>query len=159
VSTLHPAGIHRDDAKGDVIFVHGLGGNWRETWAADKSRSESFWPDWLAAQLSDVNVWSLEYRASPSGWLGTSMPLIDRATNVLTALEAEGLGTRPLIFICHSLGGLLVKQILRSGQTLGVQDWQNLIAQVRGIVSELTRQSRKIIHLCSLLPCKTAVNI
>ena len=41
------------------------------------------------------------------------MALPDRALEVLETLLQAGLGQRPLILICHSLGGLLAKQVLR----------------------------------------------
>lgn len=41
------------------------------------------------------------------------MPLPIRAGQVLDLMVQKGLGARPILFICHSLGGLLVKQILR----------------------------------------------
>src|SRR4051794_27595558 len=134
MSELHPVGEARHDAKGDVVFVHGLGGDWRGPWASDPEHMETFWPKWLADDLPDVNIWSLAYEASPSGWLGASMPLVDRATDVLTSLEAEDLGGRPIVFVCHSLGGLLVKQVLRTGETLGQAEWRDIVRQVRGIV-------------------------
>jgi len=105
-----------------VIFVHGLGGDYAATWRYDQNSS---WPHWLADEFPEVGVWSLEYAASPSRWgcilgffsgdrdAGYSMALPDRAGQVLDRMVQKHLGERPLLFICHSLGGLLVKQILR----------------------------------------------
>jgi hypothetical protein len=41
------------------------------------------------------------------------MSIHDRALNAIALLEAQGLGKNPTILICHSLGGLLAKQIIR----------------------------------------------
>ena len=62
------------------------------------------------------------------------MPLADRATNALATLETQGLGDRPIIFICHSLGGLLVKQMLRHSLDFGVAAWKGIAERTRGIV-------------------------
>ncbi len=112
-----------DDAgrKADVVFIHGLGGDAFGTWRYGKDDSTS-WPHQLGAELPDIGVWSLGYAASPSKWArffgsgrdaGYSMSLPDRALQVLDLMVQKGLGERPLLFIGHSLGGLLIKQILR----------------------------------------------
>jgi hypothetical protein len=41
------------------------------------------------------------------------MQLPDRATDVLAELASRELDRLPLVFVCHSLGRLVVKQVLR----------------------------------------------
>ena len=104
--------------RASVIFVHGLGGHAYDTWRRDTRRREApedvtFWPLWLAEDVDGISVYTMAYEAPASNWLGTSMPLQDRAVNVLEVLLSEpGLKSGPIAFICHSLGGLIVKQIL-----------------------------------------------
>ena len=134
MSTLHRIGSEHSNVEGDVIFVHGLDGSWDNTWCYSKGDDDSFWPMWLAKDLPHLAVHSLDYNASASGWFGTGMSLTDRAKNVLTRLEADGIGTRPLVFICHSLGGLVVKQVLRTGFEFGEPAWEAIAQQTRGII-------------------------
>jgi pimeloyl-ACP methyl ester carboxylesterase len=118
----------------DVVFVHGLGGDAFKTWRHGDDEQTS-WPHWLAKEFPNVGVWSLEYSASPlkAFWIlrffgkryrdaGYSMPLPDRALQVLDRMVQLGIGQRPLLFICHSLGGLVVKQILRKADDAADRD-------------------------------------
>jgi predicted alpha/beta hydrolase family esterase len=122
-----------DDRAVDVVFVHGLDGDARNTWQS-KNLPESFWPAWLAQDVPGAAVWSLGYEVSSTAWKGTTMPLVDRATNALATLETQGLGGRPIVFVCHSLGGLLVKQMLRHGLDYGLAGWKSIAKQTKGIV-------------------------
>src|SRR5690606_35743442 len=122
-----------DGRIGDVVFVHGLGGNPREYWMSDKSDPATFWPAWLGEELPDVGVWTLGYDAAKFAWQGTAMPLFDRAKNALALLDTDGIGQRPVVFITHSMGGLLVKQMIQNGLTLGDRRWKAITDQTKGI--------------------------
>ena len=100
--------------RGNVVFVHGLGGHPYETWQR-KSDDGSFWPRWLAEDISGLAVFSLGYVSPPTNWLGTAMPLLDEAAHALRVLlNSEDLRTGPIAFVCHSLGGLIIKSVLRA---------------------------------------------
>lgn len=108
-----------------MVFVHGLGGDAFETWRRGKDESSS-WPHWLGQGNPDLGVWSLGYPASPSKWTrslgwsspkrrdaGRAMAIQSRALQVLDLFTQHDIGERPILLIGHSLGGLLIKQILR----------------------------------------------
>lgn len=117
----------------DVVFVHGLGGDSWTTWMADVDKIETFWPSWLADIFPRAGLWTLGYAAKGSKWQEESMPLADRGTQILDLLVNEGIGERPLVFVTHSMGGIIAKQILRSAGDLGVPRWKAIARQTRGI--------------------------
>jgi triacylglycerol esterase/lipase EstA (alpha/beta hydrolase family) len=118
----------------DVIFVHGLGGDAVGTWSVGGQASEAkCWPAWLAEDLPSLCVLSLDYEAEATRWVGRGMGLEDRATNILTLFETEGVGTRPIAFICYSLGGLIVKQMLRNASDSSDQRWARILKQTRSL--------------------------
>lgn len=117
----------------DVIFVHGLDGNAYTTWQT-KDKHSHFWPGWLSDELPLVGIWSLGYAVSSSAWKGSTMPLVDRATNILDRLDSYDIGKRPIIFVCHSLGGLVVKQLLRTSHDLRRGDYLKIAKQTQAIV-------------------------
>lgn len=115
----------------DLVFVHGLGGEALGTWGFVEGRES--WRDWLARDHPGARVWSLDYDAAASAWQGSAMPLTDRAANVLPLLQAHGLGERPLVFVAHSMGGLLVKQLLRRAES-SAREYGRVLEATRGVV-------------------------
>jgi hypothetical protein len=130
MSSLQAFGGPGSAAVGDVVFVHGLDGDPVTTWRLNDKES---WASWLATDRPDLNVWTLGYDLSSSAWLGHAMPLTDRAVNVLATLDASGLGRRPLCFVTHSMGGLLVKQLLRHGLDIA-REYKHICTATRGVV-------------------------
>lgn len=133
VALLEVSKSSAEEALGDVIFIHGLDGDQRGTWtSSDPTRS--YWPLMLSEELPRIRVFSLGYKVHSTSWTGNTMPLVDRAINVLSLFEAYGLGQLPSIFICHSLGGLLVKQMLRQTQSAYNPAWKALADNCKGLV-------------------------
>ena len=105
------ARMKQTDRVADLIFIHGLGGGSQTTWAAE-GKPENFWPAWLADQFPNLGVWTLGYGTTISAWNERSMPLADLGHSILDRLVNKGIGSRPIIFVTHSMGGLAAKQIL-----------------------------------------------
>jgi pimeloyl-ACP methyl ester carboxylesterase len=115
---------HADNYHLDVVFVHGLGSdanawvnepfNW--PWANKKPPFN--WPDELGRRSQHLNVLIPEYFAPmfKSGDTDVQQQFQMAAIGFLDKLRSKGLGIRPIVFIAHSLGGIIVKQALRLAQ-------------------------------------------
>jgi predicted alpha/beta hydrolase family esterase len=132
------SGCEDSNRTGDVIFVHGLGGDAIETWhhnsslkTTDNKPDDNFWFTWLSQEPWKIGIWTFGYEAEPSKWKGQTMPLFDQASNLLEWIESRELGNNQLMFITHSMGGLLVKEMLRTAKD---NNKQKIIEQVKGIV-------------------------
>ncbi|KFA75868.1 hypothetical protein S40288_01931 [Stachybotrys chartarum IBT 40288] len=108
------------DAKVDIVLVHGLNGAPDSTWTAANG---VFWPtDLLPASLKDVkaNVLVYGYNADVysrrNGRSASDNFIHQHAQTLVTSLTffrlGEGTYKNPIIWICHSLGGILVKRAL-----------------------------------------------
>jgi pimeloyl-ACP methyl ester carboxylesterase len=117
LSVLHPVSRDYSNVKTHVVFVHGLSGDMRKTWTTKQSTGEVLWPEWLAEDILGVGLWLVGYEAPKTNWRGNGLHLSDRADNVLARLLSEPrLANGQIVFVAHSLGGLVVKQILRNAQ-------------------------------------------
>src|SRR5215831_13853686 len=124
-----------------VVFVHGLGGNETSTWTSDGSNES--WLDWVVQDIPGIAVWSLRYPADATKWTaeGEGMALPDRAANLIPTMLYYGIGLKKIVFICHSLGGLVVKQILRHSSEMAMPDWSVIANSTLGVAFLATPHS------------------
>ncbi|XP_031273440.1 uncharacterized protein LOC116131919 isoform X2 [Pistacia vera] len=119
----------------DIVFVHGMRGGPYKTWriSEDKSSTKSglvekidqeagkqgtFWPgEWLSADFPHARLFTLKYK--------------EVSTMLLEKLVAAGIGSRPVVFVTHSMGGLVVKQMLHKARAENID---NLVKNTAGIV-------------------------
>lgn len=104
------------DAAVDICFIHGLTGDRESTWTAPEQSAP--WPSTLLPpRLRGARILTYGYDAYVARWSVASMNrLIDHATNLLNHLTTDralcGASSRPLIFVAHSLGGLVCKKAI-----------------------------------------------
>ncbi|XP_022133611.1 uncharacterized protein LOC111006140 isoform X2 [Momordica charantia] len=133
----------------DVVFIHGLRGGPYKSWriAEDKSSTKSglvekidqeagklgtFWPgEWLSSDFPRARMFTLKYKTNLTQWSGASLPLQEVSSMLLDKLVAAGIGDRPVVFVTHSMGGLVVKQMLYKAQTENID---NLVKNTVGVV-------------------------
>lgn len=127
----------------DVVFIHGLRGHPFGTWRTDMGDSidgdNDIWPDILLAedlkrQHLNARVITLGYEAGMVSWSSPwpSLTLQERAKVMLHALYAANIGrekhperpVRPVVFVTHSMGGLLAKKMLLLAQEESQQQQQ-----------------------------------
>jgi hypothetical protein len=134
---LHPiANTAKQDRKADVVFIHGLGGRSHATWRHGKlgSSDHFFWPEELGKDLENCGIWTIGYPAGFTAMGKPGMIIEKRAGNLSHKLVTQGLGALPLVFICHSMGGLIVKSLIVDSQTEADSERKSLVNAVHGIV-------------------------
>lgn len=100
----------------DVVAVHGLQGDPYKTWEHDNG---SIWlRDFLPADIPLARIMTFGYESTVA-FSKSVAKLEDKSLELLNRLSAErgeaGMsigGRRPIVFICHNLGGVLVKKAL-----------------------------------------------
>ena len=99
-----------------IIAVHGLGGHWRHTWTA--ASNKNWLKDFLPLQLQDTGITTrvLSYGYdSDTAFTKAVTNIDDEAAMLLNRLSLKRQSleekSRGIIFIAHSLGGIVVKKV------------------------------------------------
>uniref|UniRef100_A0A8C4YQX7 Protein SERAC1 n=1 Tax=Gopherus evgoodei TaxID=1825980 RepID=A0A8C4YQX7_9SAUR len=147
VYVLHPQ-YRIKPIKADVLFIHGLLGAAFKTgdnktlislWMQRLSKGKRFTVNtWLASDCPSLRIVSVEYDTHLSDWK-TKCPIEDhrksiayRSNELLNKLRAAGVGDRPLVWVSHSMGGLLVKKMLVDASKNPEMD--KIVNNTRGII-------------------------
>lgn len=150
---LHPLSrVPPESIVADVVFVHGLKGGALKTWRQnDRTRQRPkgiytrCWPrDWLPHDVPNVRVIAVDFESTFTGsdhlfpdLLNSDHPantIESRATEFLYKLQLAGIGDRPIIWCSHSMGGLIVKQLLLAAANRPHSPLNNIFTQTKGIV-------------------------
>ncbi|KAL2318612.1 hypothetical protein Fmac_032488 [Flemingia macrophylla] len=145
----------------DIVFVHGLRGGPYKTWRIAEEKSSTsplvekideeagklgtFWPgEWLSSDFPEArmaclmgsflppsNLGNCFMQTNLTQWSGASLPLQEVSSMLLDKLVAAGIGNRPVVFVTHSMGGLVVKQILHKAKE---ERFDNLVKNTIGLV-------------------------
>ncbi|EWC45501.1 hypothetical protein DRE_05359 [Drechslerella stenobrocha 248] len=123
----------------DIILVHGLGGDPFKTWThpAGKKESAVLWPrDLLATEIPEVRILSYGYDTKVTSWFESatsnmihhhSETMVSRLHNFRSRkIDGKNSTERPIIWIGHSLGGILIKRALIYSNSCGVDHNERL---------------------------------
>lgn len=169
VSPSKPASV-------DVVLVHGLNGDPQQTWTSEKTKT--FWPSQLLPPILEeehARVLVYGYDADVTSFTdGVSKDKIhNHAEHLVAELAANRrirrASERPIIFIAHSLGGLVVKRaLIYSSEIRGTktEHLRSIFVSTYGILflgtphkgSDLAKWGSRLESICSAVMPKKVLS-
>ena len=116
----------------DIVAIHGLNGDAYETWT--HHRSQKLWlRDMLPQDIPGARIYTYGY-PSHLFFSRSTATISDYAMKLLANLNSirAGKERRPIIFIAHSLGGIVLKQALLLAQI--DPNYLNILESTTGIL-------------------------
>ncbi|KAK3990460.1 hypothetical protein QBC44DRAFT_288816 [Cladorrhinum sp. PSN332] len=112
----------------DIVAIHGLGGDAFQTWTYHDTDGrkimnggpDPMWiQDFLKKDFPHARIFTYGYTTGDSFFSNIVSGIGDYARDLMARLQGERFdvekpGERPILFICHSLGGIVLKQALIS---------------------------------------------
>ncbi|TVY38555.1 Protein SERAC1 [Lachnellula occidentalis] len=132
--SLHTESSHKPDIDVpphciDIVAIHGITGDAHETWT--HANGKLWLRDFVPQNLPGARVFTFGYPGdvfrSLNSFDNWARQLLKDLTNVRTGKEKG----RPLIFVCHSMGGIVLKKALTTAR-LG--NYDDISSAVEGIM-------------------------
>lgn len=140
------------------MAVHGLSGDWESTWTDPESKK--LWlRDFIPSQFpsTGLRVWSFGYD-SATVFTNSAADIDDAAKALVNALHGErqtkNSRRKPIIFIAHSLGGIIVKRVCRRLQSraINTQNTSNQSTQAMNLANERSELWKHVVDsVCSII--------
>lgn len=97
----------------DLVAIHGLNGDPINTWT--HTETEVMWlRDLLPAAIPDIRIMTFGYNARFKNFTAQqdlrsiSLKLLAELVDLRTTEDEK---SRPIVFVCHSLGGIIAKKV------------------------------------------------
>ncbi|KFZ01516.1 hypothetical protein V500_00731 [Pseudogymnoascus sp. VKM F-4518 (FW-2643)] len=150
------------NAQVDIIFLHGLTGHREETWTA-KGEDEPWPKSLLSKDLPTARIITYGYDAdvvnlTRTAGRNTVRQHARNLINDLTALRKDDIG-RPIIFVAHSLGGLVCQDALLVSSNPNEEQQRDIVSSTCGIAffgtphagSDLERFATAVLNIVSIV--------
>ncbi|KAH6869158.1 hypothetical protein B0T10DRAFT_384294, partial [Thelonectria olida] len=142
----------------DIVFIHGFDGHPYKSWASARAphtatspataqpkasgdgsgkSSPVFWPvDLLPKECPDSRILMYGYETAIANVMAgaTNDIVFSYSKDLLSVLGRERILNRPLIFVAHGLGGLIVKAMLASSATSTAIEHNNVIDSTAAVI-------------------------
>src|SRR5262249_44700393 len=108
-----------------IIFVHGLFGDDSTTWTNPETKT--FWPKLLTqdSAFDRFDIFTFRYETPK---LKTAGQIDDAGAQLETLLKHHGLTKKNLVFVAHSMGGLVVRSMLLNSRSEELPKQTSMIA-------------------------------
>ena len=130
--------LSSNKAKNHVIFVHGFGGDIKKTWQSKIDKSQTTWPNWLIADLPNLNVCLLGYPSPKfSNFWKPNKILQSLSEDIIEEFKKNQiLNDGNIILVGHSNGGNLNKHLLRTAlkNSKHCKFSESFINRIKGVV-------------------------
>ncbi|KAI9761776.1 MAG: hypothetical protein M1835_008116, partial [Candelina submexicana] len=127
-----------EDAVSDIVFIHGLTGNRESTWT--DPTSGTFWPGHLLnSDVPRSRILTFGYDADVTHFwaMASNNRIGNHAMNLVNALaqlrDRTETENRPIIFVTHSLGGLVFEDALLASKNSAEPHIQSLLNHTLGV--------------------------